>query len=266
MLSPSSTGSGTGSASCASSIPACGCGNFLIIAYRELRLLEIDILDEIAARTRLSAQQTMPFEVKSVIDVDQFYGIEISEFPARIAATSLWMMDHLMNRELAGTFGKPYVRIPLEKSPHIEVGDALEIDWTAFLPPAECSYVFGNPPFIGAKYQSTEQRAQVRPHRPTRRQRRNARLRDRMVHPRRRIRSAKPALGLAWDDGRRGSGSSRPTRSPRVSRSDNSGRSSSTGTTWRSHTRTEHSHGAPTRAARHTSTSSSSVLTQPSTP
>ncbi|WP_419552637.1 class I SAM-dependent DNA methyltransferase [Candidatus Poriferisodalis sp.] len=142
--------------------PACGCGNFLIIAYRELRLLEIDVLDEIAARTRLSAQQVMPFEVKSVIDVDQFYGIEISEFPARIAATSLWMMDHLMNRELADTFGEPYVRIPLEKSPHIEVGDALELDWTTFLPPAECSYVFGNPPFIGAKFQSTEQRAQVR--------------------------------------------------------------------------------------------------------
>ncbi len=142
--------------------PACGCGNFLIIAYRELRLLEIDVLDEIAARTRSSAQQVMPFEVKSVIDVDQFHGIEISEFPARIAATSLWMMDHLMNRELAHTFGEPYVRIPLEKSPHIEVGDALELDWAAFLPPSECSYVFGNPPFIGAKFQSTEQRAQVR--------------------------------------------------------------------------------------------------------
>lgn len=141
--------------------PACGCGNFLIIAYRELRLLEIDILDEIAARTRASAQQVMPFEVKSVIDVDQFYGIEISEFPARIAATSLWMMDHLMNRELADTFGEPYVRIPLEKSPHIEVDDALELDWATFLPPEECSYVFGNPPFIGAKYQSIEQRAQV---------------------------------------------------------------------------------------------------------
>ena len=142
--------------------PACGCGNFLIIAYRELRLLEIDVLDEIAARTRLSAQQVMPFEVKSVIDVDQFYGIEISEFPARIAATSLWMMDHLMNRELADTFGEPYVRIPLEKSPHIEVGDALELDWAEFLSPDECSYVFGNPPFIGAKYQNSEQRAQVR--------------------------------------------------------------------------------------------------------
>lgn len=142
--------------------PACGCGNFLIIAYRELRLLEIDVLDEIAARTRLSAQQVMPFEVKSVIDVDQFHGIEISEFPARIAATSLWMMDHLMNRELADTFGEPYVRIPLEKSPRIEVGDALELDWAEFLPPEQCSFVFGNPPFIGAKFQSTEQRAQVR--------------------------------------------------------------------------------------------------------
>ena len=142
--------------------PACGCGNFLIIAYRELRLLEIDVLDEVAARTRASAQQVMPFEVKSVIDVDQFHGIEISEFPARIAATSLWMMDHLMNRELADTFGEPYVRIPLEKSPRIEVGDALELDWAAFLPPEQCSFVFGNPPFIGAKFQSTEQRAQVR--------------------------------------------------------------------------------------------------------
>ncbi|MDE0322158.1 MAG: hypothetical protein OXI97_19995 [Acidimicrobiaceae bacterium] len=141
--------------------PACGCGNFLIIAYRELRLLEIEILDEIAAHTRASTQQVMPFEVKSVIDVDQFYGIEISEFPARIAATSLWMMDHLMNRELADTFGEPYVRIPLDKSPRIEVGDALELDWATLLPPAECSYVFGNPPFIGAKFQSTEQRAQV---------------------------------------------------------------------------------------------------------
>ena len=162
MLSLSSTGSGTASGSCAFLDPACGCGNFLIIAYRELRLLEIDILDEIAAHIRATAQQVMPFEVKSVIDVDQFYGIEISEFPARIAATSLWMMDHLMNRELADTFGEPYVRIPLEKSPHIEVGDALELDWATFLPPNQCSYVFGNPPFIGAKFQSPEQRAQVR--------------------------------------------------------------------------------------------------------
>ena len=139
--------------------PACGCGNFLIIAYRELRSLEIEVLREMAART--DATQ-LKLEVQSVVDVDQFYGIEIGEFPARIAATALWMMDHIMNNRLSLEFGKTYARIPIEKSPHIRHGDALEIDWGEVLPPNQCSYVFGNPPFGGAKFQSAGQRAQVR--------------------------------------------------------------------------------------------------------
>ena len=104
----------------------------------------------------------LKLEVQSVVDVDQFYGIEIGEFPARIAATALWMMDHIMNNRLSLEFGKTYARIPIEKSPHIHHGDALEIDWGEVLPPNECSYVFGNPPFGGAKFQSAEQRSQVR--------------------------------------------------------------------------------------------------------
>ena len=139
--------------------PACGCGNFLIIAYREVRALEIEILREMASR-RGAAQ--LALDVRSVVDVDQFYGIEIGEFPARIAATALWMMDHIMNNRLSLEFGQTYARIPLDKSPHIRNTDALEIDWADVLPPADCSYVFGNPPFGGAKYQSPEQRAQVR--------------------------------------------------------------------------------------------------------
>ena len=139
--------------------PACGCGNFLIIAYRELRTLEIDLLREIASRA--SATQ-LALDVRSVVDVDQFYGIEIGEFPARIAATALWMMDHIMNNRLSLEFGQTYARIPIEKSPHIRNADALEIDWAEVLPADECSYVFGNPPFGGAKFQSPEQRAQVR--------------------------------------------------------------------------------------------------------
>ena len=139
--------------------PACGCGNFLIIAYRELRTLEIDVLREIASRA--SATQ-LALSVQSVVDVDQFYGIEIGEFPARIAATALWMMDHIMNSRLSLEFGQTYARIPIEKSPHIRNADALEIDWTDVLPPDECSYVFGNPPFGGAKFQAREQRAQAR--------------------------------------------------------------------------------------------------------
>ena len=98
----------------------------------------------------------------SVVEVDQFYGIEIGEFPTRIAATALWMMDHIMNNRLSLEFGHTYARIPIEKAPHIRNADALEIDWADVLPPDECSYVFGNPPFGGAKYQSPEQRAQVR--------------------------------------------------------------------------------------------------------
>ncbi len=110
---------------------------------------------------RATATQ-LELAVQSVVEVDQFYGIEIGEFPARIAATALWMMDHIMNNRLSLEFGQTYARIPIEKSPHIRCADALEIDWADVLPPGECSYVFGNPPFGGAKFQSPEQRAQVR--------------------------------------------------------------------------------------------------------
>ena len=138
--------------------PACGCGNFLIIAYRELRALEIDVLKEI----RPHGQLDMLAQSLSVVDVDGFYGIELGEFPAHIAEVALWMMDHIMNNRLSLEFGQIYARIPLEKSPHIRHGDALEFDWAELLPPEECSYVLGNPPFVGAKFQLIEQREQVR--------------------------------------------------------------------------------------------------------
>ena len=138
--------------------PACGCGNFLIIAYRELRTLEIEVMKEIYPRGQLDA---LAGEL-SVIDVDQFYGIEINEFPVRVAETALWMMDHIMNNRLSLEFGQTYARIPLKKSPHILHGDALEMDWAAFCPPEQCSHVFGNPPYLGSKVQTQEQRAQVR--------------------------------------------------------------------------------------------------------
>ena len=142
--------------------PACGCGNFLIIAYRELRTLEIEVIRELRAYRAHADQTELDAAELSRINVDQFYGIEIGEFPARIAETALWMMDHIMNNRLSLEFGQSYVRIPLRKSPHIIYGDALELDWETVLPAGQCSYVFGNPPFIGAKYQTDEQRAQVR--------------------------------------------------------------------------------------------------------
>ena len=138
--------------------PACGCGNFLIIAYRELRALEIEVLKETRPRRQIDVLASL----LSVVNVDQFYGIELGEFPARIAEVALWMMDHIMNNRLSLEFGETYVRIPLKTSPHIVHGDALEMDWGEVLPPEDCSYVLGNPPFGGAKFQSPEQRAQVR--------------------------------------------------------------------------------------------------------
>ncbi len=142
--------------------PACGCGNFLIIAYRELRVLEMEIIHEIREETGTAKMTAIDVALESHVDVGQFYGIEPGEFPARIAETAMWMMDHIMNNRLSLEFGQTFVRIPLERSPHIIQGDALETDWSELLPSGECSFVFGNPPFAGAKYQTPEQREQVR--------------------------------------------------------------------------------------------------------
>ncbi len=141
--------------------PACGCGNFLIITYRELRLLEIEVIRELLAY-RGEGQMALDVAVLSQIDVDQFYGIEILEFPVRVAETALWMMDHIMNNRLSLEFGASYVRIPLAKAPHILHADAQEVDWSDLLPSDQCTYILGNPPFVGSKLQTPIQRAQVR--------------------------------------------------------------------------------------------------------
>ena len=160
--------------------PACGCGNFFIIAYRELRELEMEVIRELRAA---DAQRELYVAELSHITVDQFYGIELGEFPARIAETALWMMDHIMNNRLSLEFGQTYTRIPLTTSPHILCADALETDWAALLPPEDCSFVFGNPPFVGAKFQTGAQRLQVRRIADLGKAAFNARLRDRVVHP-----------------------------------------------------------------------------------
>ncbi|MBX3176263.1 MAG: class I SAM-dependent DNA methyltransferase [Candidatus Hydrogenedentes bacterium] len=143
--------------------PACGCGNFLVIAYRELRRLELDVLN---ARHHFDRrEQEFEFgEVSklSLVDVDQFYGIEIGEWPARIAETALWLTDHQMNTELSLSTGNMFQRIPLEATPHIQCANALRMDWNDLLPAEECAYVLGNPPFIGAKWQTTEQRSELK--------------------------------------------------------------------------------------------------------
>ena len=142
--------------------PACGCGNFLILAYRELRRLEIEVLRALRELAGEADQQVLDVAELSVVNVDQFYGIELGEFPARIAETALWMMDHIMNSRLSLEFGQTYARIPLKVSPHIVQGDALELDWAAVLEPARCSYILGNPPFGGFVMRTTDKQTQVK--------------------------------------------------------------------------------------------------------
>ncbi len=143
--------------------PACGCGNFLVMAYRELRELEVDVMGEMKEAAQRCGPGALEIDWGApLVDVDQCYGIEIDELPARIAEVALWVMDHLMNRRIRDELGQTLVRIPLQKSPHIVHGDALEMDWSDVLPAKACTAVIGNPPFVGSKLQSEAQRAQVR--------------------------------------------------------------------------------------------------------
>jgi len=135
--------------------PACGCGNFLVIAYREIRRLELECL-----KAQYGDQQ-IDAALLSRVTVDQFYGIEYEEFPARIAEVAMWMMDHIANNEINEAFRLNYARIPLKDSAHILHGDALETDWAGLLPPERCSYIMGNPPFVGQSYQTPFQREQM---------------------------------------------------------------------------------------------------------
>ncbi len=138
--------------------PACGSGNFLVIAYREIRRLEHRVIMKIYGYdgNRIDTDQL------SKVDVDQFYGIELIEFSARIAETSLWMMDHIMNVELSKRYGYPFRRIPIKKKPNIVWRDALEVDWNEIIASEQCSYIFGNPPFSGSKMMTFEQREQIK--------------------------------------------------------------------------------------------------------
>ncbi|WP_255809918.1 DNA methyltransferase [Treponema denticola] len=137
--------------------PACGCGNFLVLAYRELRLLELAIVEELEN----SGQQILDIDNFLRVTVNQFYGIEIEEFPAQIAQTALWLMDHQMNRLVSSRLGRYFIRIPIASSATIIQGNALNLEWEQVVPKKELSYILGNPPFLGARVMSKEQSAEI---------------------------------------------------------------------------------------------------------
>ncbi|SKC19744.1 DNA methyltransferase [Dyadobacter psychrophilus] len=143
--------------------PACGCGNFLIITYRELRLLEIEVI-----KVLQKGQQYVTVNALVLVDVDRFYGIEYEEFPAQIAQVAMWLMDHQMNMRISEEFGQYYVRLPLRKSATIVHGNALRTDWQSLLPepkegevPTHYNFILGNPPFVGKHYQKSSQKADM---------------------------------------------------------------------------------------------------------
>ena len=144
--------------------PACGCGNFLLIAYRELRRIEMDLLDELH-----KDDPALVLDVTQLckVNVSQFYGIEIEPFPAEIAKVALWLMDHLCNMEVADRFGQYFARIPIKDSPHIVCANALTMDWGSLISRRDAEaqrgfdYIMGNPPFLGFTYMSPEQKADM---------------------------------------------------------------------------------------------------------
>ena len=134
--------------------PACGCGNFLVITYREIRLLEIEILRILHKTSQIES------DIRNIvwIDIDQFYGIEIEEWPARISEVAMWLVDHQMNMRISEEFGEYFVRLPLKKTANIICGNALRIDWETIVPKDQLSYILSNPPFVGTSYQSVIQK------------------------------------------------------------------------------------------------------------
>jgi len=180
--------------------PACGCGNFLVITYRELRRLEVEVIRVLLK----GGQQVTNVDQLIRLNVDQFYGIEIEDFPAQIAQVALWLTDHQMNQEISQAFGEYVVRIPLRKSATVLHADALRTDWQSLLSPGASSrnagaaqqrgpaypgsrtgnggtaaqgrsdgsgsrasteprydYILGNPPFVGSKMMTAEMRTDL---------------------------------------------------------------------------------------------------------
>jgi hypothetical protein len=136
--------------------PACGSGNFLIIAYRELRILELEILKILYTESVL--------DIESIVwcDVDQFHGIEVEEFPAQIAQVAMWLIDHQMNMTISEYFGQYFVRLPLRKSANIVHGNSLELEWEDVIAKDRLTYILGNPPFIGKQLQTKEQKEDMK--------------------------------------------------------------------------------------------------------
>ncbi len=139
--------------------PACGCGNFLVIAYREVRRLEFEVIAELFNFEQ--GRGLLDVSTLCRVQLTQFYGIEIDEAAAHIARVALYITDHQLNTEAAERFGTTRATVPLTHTPNIVCGNAIRTEWNSVLPANECSYIISNPPFVGKTYQTKEQKQDV---------------------------------------------------------------------------------------------------------
>lgn len=142
--------------------PACGCGNFLVVAYREMRNLDLQILERLQELGDVSQLQKLYFTADDLrVTLDHFVGIELMEWPAQIAATALHLVDHQANREMEKALGRAPEPLPLKRVTTIHVANALQLDWSTILNPTDHLYVLGNPPFMGDNTSSEEQKKEL---------------------------------------------------------------------------------------------------------
>ncbi len=144
--------------------PACGCGNFIIVAYRELRDLELQTMGALADLQQGADSRTLDADWTSLLKVtlDHFYGIEIDEWPARIAETAMFLIDRQCDLKLKERFGEAPQRLPIQREATIVVGNAVQLRWSDILQPSDNVIVAGNPPFIGQYTKSPQQTQDVK--------------------------------------------------------------------------------------------------------
>ncbi len=141
--------------------PACGCGNFLVIAYRELRQIEIDIWRRLRDIRKRGDERLLSVDFMKGLNVESMYGIEVEDFPCEVARTALYLMDHIMSMKASEEFYEDFVRLPLKSAPHIVRGNALRTNWATVAPLAKLAAIIGNPPFIGKAMRNDAQAEDV---------------------------------------------------------------------------------------------------------
>lgn len=144
--------------------PACGCGNFLVIAYRELKKLELKAVEELLILEEFRQHALLGdwVEKYSKVSINQFYGIELESFPVEVARVSMWLMEHVMNKRFGALIGEVIPSIPLKHCAHIICANALTTNWENVIPASDLSFIFGNPPFSGSQTMTKEQKQEIR--------------------------------------------------------------------------------------------------------